>query len=125
MGSSSRARAGKTSRAAVPRVAAKRSRVSSCMRGTDLASEVRHEEDVEVHEMIRGILRRMRGIGGEYPFGATSAAIASRRAAAAATDCETEQMPQIRGASASASGADAPRGAARSRETAAPSPPRA
>lgn len=109
MGSSSRARAGKTSRAAVPRVAAKRSRVSSCMRGTDLASEVRREEDVEVHEMIGGILRRMRGIGGEYPFGATSAAIASRRAAAAATDCETEQMPQIRGASASASGADAPR----------------
>src|SRR5439155_1673517 len=30
------------------------------VRGTGLASEVRHEEDVEVREMIGGILRRTR-----------------------------------------------------------------
>lgn len=37
------------------------------VRGTGLASEVRHEEDVEVREMIAGLLRLMREIGGENP----------------------------------------------------------
>lgn len=37
------------------------------VRGTGLASDVRHEEDVEVREMIGSILRRMREIGGENP----------------------------------------------------------
>lgn len=72
------------------------------VRGTGLASEVRHEEDVEVREMIGGLLRLMREIGRENPvrrdLGRHRIAKSDSRG-----DYATEQMPQIRGASARAS----------------------
>jgi hypothetical protein len=74
-----------------------------------LAREVGHEEQVEVRQVIRQVLHRPRvRLAARRPLGGGVAPAASASARAAAADWATEQMPQMRGTSTSASAGSLP-----------------